>query len=197
MEQSDKPSAVESTLDQVTHVGPTGDVETIYFQGSPMLRGELMKTTFWLVSGLLIAALPSLIWVFKFDDFKIWWFWAISIFIGAIVVAVPIVVTKRIKYRISNYRIDREIGLLSKKIDTLELWHVEDIQFNQSMIDRILGVGTITVFTHDDTTRTLNLQSLPNPRPIFENLKNRIIAVKRQRGVLKLDGGGHDLTPGD
>ena len=31
--------------------------------------------------------------------------------------------------------------------------------------------------------------SLPNPRPLFETLKQRIIAVKRQRGVVKMDIG--------
>ncbi|HRK29929.1 MAG TPA: PH domain-containing protein [Tepidisphaeraceae bacterium] len=193
MEKKLEQSALEATLDP-DHVAPTGDDERIYFQGSPMLRGELLYTTAWISFGLIIAALPSLIWIFDFEDFKLWWLWPISIAIGAIVAAVPIIETKRIKYRISNYRIDREIGLLSKKIDTLELWHVEDIQFNQSVVDRILGVGTITIYTHDETTRTLNLQSLPNPRPIFDNLKNRIIAVKRQRGVLKINSGGGDLS---
>jgi len=31
---------------------------------------------------------------------------------------------------------------------------------------------------------------VPNPRPLFENLKQRVIAVKRQRGVIKMDTGG-------
>lgn len=179
-------------VEDADKVAPAGDDEKIYFQGSPMLRGELFKTTMWLLFGLVIAAIPVLAYVFKWEAMKVWWLWPISIIVGAIVAAVPMIIVKRIKYRITNYRIDREIGLLSKKIDTLELWHVEDIQFNQSMLDRILRVGTITVYTHDDTTRTLDLQSLPNPRVIFDNLKNRIIAVKRQRGVIKLDGGGGD-----
>ena len=93
------------------------------------------------------------------------------------------------RYRISNYRIDYERGVLSKNIDTLELWHVEDIQFHQSLIDRLSSVGTITVISHDETTPKLELHGLPNPRPIFESLKQRIIAVKRQRGVIKMDVG--------
>lgn len=189
MTKGSNPSTFESTIGPAD-VGAAGDDERIYFQGSPMLRGELLHTTTWITAGLIVAASPSLIWLFDWDDFKIWWIWAISILVGAILAAVPIISVKRIKYRISNYRIDREIGLLSKRIDTLELWHVDDIQFNQTVIDRILRVGTITVYTNDDTTRQLHLQSLPNPRPIFDNLKNRVIAVKRQRGVIKLDAGG-------
>ena len=79
--------------------------------------------------------------------------------------------------------------MLAKRIDTLELWHVEDITFNQSMMDRLMRVGTITIISNDDTTPRLALHSVPNPRPLFEALKQRVIAVKRQRGVIKMDLG--------
>jgi hypothetical protein len=97
---------------------------------------------------------------------------------------------RAIRYRITNYRIDFERGLLSKNIDTLELWHVEDINFHQSLIDRLVNTGDITIISHDDTTPKLELNGVPNPRPLFENLKQRVIAVKRQRGVIKMDTGG-------
>ncbi len=108
---------------------------------------------------------------------------------GVVLVLWPLVMTRTIRYRISNYRIDYERGLLSKHIDTLELWHVEDITFNQSLMDRIMKVGTITIISNDDTTPELLLHSVPNPRPLFETLKQRVIAVKRQRGVIKMDLG--------
>ena len=78
-------------------------------------------------------------------------------------------------------------------VDTMRLpdgWHVEDVRFYQSVLARILGVGRITVMSHDDTTPKLMLRGLPNPRPLFDTLKQRIIAVKRQRGVVKMDTGG-------
>ena len=89
----------------------------------------------------------------------------------------------------TNYRIDYERGLIGKDIDTLELWHVEDIQFHQTFLDRLLAMGTITVISHDLTTPRLIMHSLPNSRHLFDQLKQRIIAVKRQRGVLKMDTG--------
>jgi hypothetical protein len=52
-----------------------------------------------------------------------------------------------------------------------------------------MGVGSITVFSNDKTTPKLELKGLPNPRPLFESLKQRVIAVKRQRGVIKMDLG--------
>jgi len=118
-----------------------------------------------------------------------WWVTLACVIIGILIMTIPWFLTKFIRYRISNYRIDYERGLLSKDIDTLELWHVEDINFHQSLLDRMLGVGTITVISHDDTTPRLQLKSLPKARPLFDQLKQRVIAVKRQRGVIKMDVG--------
>jgi hypothetical protein len=53
----------------------------------------------------------------------------------------------------------------------------------------MLGVGTITVLSHDDTTPRLVLWGVPNPRAIFDSLEKRVIAVKRSRGVIKMDTG--------
>ena len=126
---------------------------------------------------------------FKAEVRMPWWLVLIFVVAGIIVIAFPILMLKTVTYRISNYRIDYERGVLSKNIDTLELWHVEDVRLHQSLLDRILGCGTITVVSKDETTPHLDLLGLPNPRPIFENLKQRIIAVKRQRGVIKMDVG--------
>ena len=107
--------------------------------------------------------------------------------LGIAVFVAPIIWARTIRYRISNYRIDFERGLLGKTIDTTELWHVDDIRFHQSLIERLLGVGTITVFASDQTTPAMPLRGLPKPREIFDALKARVIAIKRSRGVIKMD----------
>jgi hypothetical protein len=43
--------------------------------------------------------------------------------------------------------------------------------------------------SNDKTTPQLVLHGLPKARPLFDALKQRIIAVKRQRGVIKMDVG--------
>jgi uncharacterized membrane protein YdbT with pleckstrin-like domain len=118
-----------------------------------------------------------------------WWLKIVFVVLGLAVLFWPALMIRTIRYRISNYRIDFERGLLSKQIDTIELWHVEDISLHQSLTDRILGTGNITVVSHDETNPRLELIGVPNPRPLFEMMKQRIIAVKRQRGVIKMDIG--------
>jgi membrane protein YdbS with pleckstrin-like domain len=168
------------------------DREEIYYQGSPLIRGNIGKIFLSWILALLFLALPVL--YYEFHKPKEWpniWVTVACVVIGVFLLFIPVLILKSVRYRISNYRIDFERGIFGKRIDTLELWHVEDIRFEQSFLDRILGVGNLMVVSHDDTTPKLMMHGLPDPRRLFETLKQRVIAVKRQRGVVKMDTGGH------
>lgn len=168
---------------------PPDDLEEVYYEGSPLLRGALGKGFLWIFGGIvLIAAAIAIPVVLKPNSIP-WWAYLILAVIGLCMILVPLIRSKTVRYRISNYRIDFERGLLGKDIDTLELWHVEDIRFHQSLIDRMLGVGNITVVSHDETMPMLVMHDIPHSRELFEQLKQRIIAVKRSRGVIKMDPG--------
>lgn len=166
---------------------PADDREEVYYEGSPLLRADVGKLVIAAVIAALLIAIPILGHHFQWH--MPGWTWIVCIVLALVALLVPILIIRSVRYRISNYRIDFERGILSKNIDTLELWHVEDIQFHQSLSDRLLNVGDITVISHDDTTPKLILAGVPNPRPLFESLKQRVIAVKRQRGVVKMDIG--------
>jgi membrane protein YdbS with pleckstrin-like domain len=172
------------------------DQEEVYYEGSPLLRGALGKGFLWIFCGVILIAAAIAGLVFRMQDQTHtwaehipWWAFLVVAFIGLCLILVPLIQSKTVRYRVSNYRIDYERGLLSKDIDTLELWHVEDIRFHQSLIDRLLGVGNITVVSHDETMPMLVMHDVPHARELFEQLKQRIIAVKRSRGVIKMDPG--------
>ena len=167
---------------------PPDDKEEVYYEGSPMVRGEMGTFILWTTIGLVLIAAPFVYYLLQ-DQ---WWPWYVItglVLIGLLLMIIPVLIVKQFRYRISNYRIDFERGLLGKKIDTMELWHVDDIKFEQSFFNRLMGVGKITVFSDDQTTPNLELKGLPNPRPLFDTLKQRVISVKRQRGVIKMDMG--------
>ena len=191
---SDPMRDARTTRDSISSLGddraarPPDDKEEVYYEGSPMVRGEMGMFVFWTLVGLALIAAPFVWYVLK-DD---WWPWYVIVglvVIGLMLMVIPVLVVKQFRYRISNHRIDFERGLLGKKIDTMELWHVDDIKFEQSFFNRLMGVGKITIMSDDQTTPSLELKGLPNPRPLFDALKQRIIAVKRQRGVIKMDMG--------
>jgi membrane protein YdbS with pleckstrin-like domain len=163
------------------------DQEVIYYEGRPMLRADQAKAGFWLLVGIALIVLAILSWTMNWG----WpgWIGVVCILIGIVVIVVPWLLIRATRYRISSYRIDFERGILTKRIDTLELWHVDDIKFEQGLMDRMMNVGSIVILSNDKTTPRLELHGVPDPRKIFDALKERIIAVKRQRGVIKMDMG--------
>ena len=188
MTQANQPVDPSQQVDD--HHRPPDDQEIVYFDGRPQLRSEMGKQTAYGLIGLILIAIPFVYVAINHEHhWPIWWVTLALIVIGLFFILIPWLIARSVRYRISNYRIDYEKGLLGKKIETLELWHVDDIEFEQSFFDRVMGVGKIIVFSNDKTTPKLELKGLPNPRPLFESLKQRVIAVKRQRGVIKMDAG--------
>lgn len=180
-----QPDLPHDDFDHAQPHKPADDREEVYFDGKPSMRWEFARLWFLLLIAAVIVLTPILL--ATFSTAPIWWVWLLCFFVAGLLVAIPWILTYKWKYKISNYRVDVEQGILSKTYDTLELWHVEDIQLNQSVIARLMGVGTILIFSHADRTGAIHLQGIPNPRKLFETVKQRIIAVKRQRGVIKMD----------
>jgi membrane protein YdbS with pleckstrin-like domain len=168
---------------------PPDDLEEVYYEGSPLLRGALGKGFLWIFAGLVLIALSIAAFVLGWQHKVPWWTFLITAVIGICLILIPLIRSKTIRYRVSNYRIDYERGIFGKDIDTLELWHVEDIRFHQTFLDRLLGVGNISVVSHDESMPLLVMHDIPHSRELFEQLKQRIIAVKRSRGVIKMDPG--------
>ena len=167
---------------------PTDDAEEVYFDGSPRLAAELSSVLAWGLAGLVLLAAVGANLVRFHRPFPAWGYAAV-VLLALVFLAVPSLLRRTTRYRITNYRIDVTRGLLSRNVDTLELWHVEDLRLHQSLFDRISGIGTITVMSHDDTTPNLVLIGLPGPQQLFRALEQRVIAVKRQQGVMKVDPG--------
>lgn len=87
-------------------------------------------------------------------------------------------------YRITSRAIDVETGLLSRTIDTLQLWRVRDVQFEQSLAERLLGIATIRVFAHGTDKPEVVLRGLADARKVFDDVKAAVDASRRSGNVV-------------
>jgi uncharacterized membrane protein YdbT with pleckstrin-like domain len=91
------------------------------------------------------------------------------------------------RWKLTSRRIEIESGFLARRVDTLELWRVRDVEFRQSLMDRIAGVSSIAVTAHDGSFPVLDVRGLPADRGIYDRLMNAVMLARQQRGVLNVN----------
>jgi len=64
------------------------------------------------------------------------------------------------RYQITERRIIVERGILTKKREEIQLYRVRDINLKRNLLERILKMGDITVFSTDTTAPTYTLRNI-------------------------------------
>mgnify|MGYP000608826216 CR=1 FL=1 len=91
------------------------------------------------------------------------------------------------RYKITTRLIEREQGVFFKRIDALDLARVKDVELSQSLMDRMLNIGTIEVFSSDKSDPIMFLEAIPTPRPVYEKLRDACIELSQRRGVIPMN----------
>jgi membrane protein YdbS with pleckstrin-like domain len=90
------------------------------------------------------------------------------------------------RYRLTNYRLFKETGFLSREINEVELFRVDDVSVRQNILQRIFNVGVITVFApHDQTDPRLELFGIENPIEVKELIRSNV--RRRRQGSLNVE----------
>ncbi len=67
-----------------------------------------------------------------------------------------IAVLKSTSYEVSPDRIEWTRGIFSRKIDNLDMFRIIDLKLHRSLVDCILGIGTVTLVTKDKSDPTFD-----------------------------------------
>ena len=87
------------------------------------------------------------------------------------------------RYMLSEDRLFLSKGFLNVKDEELLLYRVRDISTGRTLLQRMLGVGTVTVLSSDKTNPTLVLKNIKDPIAVKEILHNRVEEMKLRRQV--------------
>ncbi len=102
------------------------------------------------------------------------------------------------RYKITARRVEYERGVLSKNVDSLELWRVLDVRFKQNLIDRMLGNASVVLIGTDQTDPEFELYGLPDARRLFEQLRDAVQAARhtsRPMEMVGADGMMENIAP--
>jgi membrane protein YdbS with pleckstrin-like domain len=78
---------------------------------------------------------------------------------------------KATHYRVTNQRIIIESGLFSRSLDEIDMRSVDDIEFRQSFLERIFGIGEIVVVSTDKVAPRRTLHGIHDPRNMRELIR--------------------------
>jgi uncharacterized membrane protein YdbT with pleckstrin-like domain len=95
---------------------------------------------------------------------------------------------KSVHYRITSQRVVVETGLLSKRLEQIDLYRIQDYAVERPLGQRIMGNGNLVLMTADRTSSILRLTGLPTDVVgLYERLRKATEQEKRRRGVRVLD----------
>jgi uncharacterized membrane protein YdbT with pleckstrin-like domain len=141
---------------------------------------KLVKAWYWLaLLGIVVAVFVHVKYLMPREEptgFHLPWLPAIV----ALVILVPIrrhIRRQLVKMTITGDKLRYEEGLLSKTTRNVQLSKIQDVRVDQSIGQRILGVGDISIETSGESSR-LEMDNLDRPQSIADEL----IAASQEHG---------------
>lgn len=77
-------------------------------------------------------------------------------------------------YTITSQRIMVKTGLIGKNVEEIELLRVRDLSVAQSIMDRMLGIGSLTVFSDDASAPQLLFRKIHDAQTVKDVLRKAV-----------------------
>jgi membrane protein YdbS with pleckstrin-like domain len=94
---------------------------------------------------------------------------------------------KTTRYEVSADRIEWSRGLLDRRVDNLDMFRVIDLKLRRSLLDCIVGVGSVTVITTDKTDPEFTFEKIRDSRKLYDAIKKASLEADRRSGVIHLE----------
>jgi uncharacterized membrane protein YdbT with pleckstrin-like domain len=88
---------------------------------------------------------------------------------------------KNTRYRVTNQRIVIESGVFSRSLEEIDMRSVDDIEFRQTFLERLFGIGEIFVVSTDKVAPKFNLHGIHDPKNIRELIRSTAYQVSQRQ----------------
>ena len=167
---------------------PAAGAEETLWRGTPSPKVLIGRVAGLLLIVVAVPLLARLLASFTADlaaQSKIvaagWWITAAIFVVQLIRLGIALLRIRSTLYTITNQRIIIERGVLSKSVSEIDLRTIDDTQFFQSFMHRLLGIGNVTLVSADRTMPTFVLHDLPDPRAMRETIRAHAYRVSQRQ----------------
>jgi uncharacterized membrane protein YdbT with pleckstrin-like domain len=161
--------------------GEDDDEETDLWQGSFSSRAMIGK---WVLAGAVTIILPIIIFAMGIGNALTWWGWAIvSIGLWGYFVLQLAYRKLTVKYFLTSQRFIHQSGLLKRVTDRIEVIDIDDVSFEQRIVERIVGVGSIKITSSDRSHPELWMRGIENVGEVAGTIDDIRRKERRRRGL--------------
>jgi uncharacterized membrane protein YdbT with pleckstrin-like domain len=90
-------------------------------------------------------------------------------------------------YEVVADRIEWSRGILDRRVDNIDMFRVVDLKMRRSIIDCILGIGTVALITTDKTDPEFVFEKVRYSRDLYDIIKKASLEADRRTGVVHLE----------
>jgi membrane protein YdbS with pleckstrin-like domain len=88
---------------------------------------------------------------------------------------------KNTRYRVTNQRIVIEKGVFSRSLEEIDMRSVDDIEFRQTFLERLFGIGQVFIVSTDKVAPKLDLYGIHDPKNIRELIRSTAYQVSQRQ----------------
>jgi hypothetical protein len=89
------------------------------------------------------------------------------------------------RYKVTNERLINERGFITKHTEQIDLFRVNDVLIRQGLLQRMLGLGDVTVVSSDQSSPNRKLLDISNPQRVGDIIRQAARAEEQRRRVFR------------
>ena len=105
-------------------------------------------------------------------------------------VIIPLIVylkTRFTIYELTDQIYREKTGILSQKIEELELYRVRDYSVDKPFIMRLFGLGNLTLITSDKTNPRVYMRAIRNVENVRDIFRKHVEEARKATGTKEVD----------
>ncbi len=95
--------------------------------------------------------------------------------------------TRSESFTLTTERLRLKKGVLNQVFDEVELYRVKDVTLSRSALQRLFGLGTVTMQTSDQGQENICIDSVRNSEELREQLRKQVEIIRDRKRVREVD----------
>lgn len=135
------------------------------------------------IMALLMGAVPVIIR--DFDRMVGIAMTSLAVFL-LIILLVRYVLLVSVKWMVEDETLCRMKGVFSKQTDYIEMYRITDYMENQSFLQRLFGVKTVTVYSTDRSDSVTDILGVPADMDLIGIIREKVEKCKKEKRIYEI-----------